>query len=121
MEGQSEMINENPLDNVDPTDYSTGQRERTERKKEKTLAEIENDVKKKWEEIKNCPKEDVDLAEKYYNEDSTILYVPTSIKCVGIDDIIRVHSFQNHCGMSTKDLSNEVIINTTGKFFGLKS
>jgi len=83
------------------------------RKKERTLTEIENDVTKKWEEIKSCPKEDVDIAEKYYNDDSCILYVPTSIECYGIDEIKRVHSYKNYCGISTKDLSSEVIVNTT--------
>eukprot|EP00833_Pecoramyces_ruminatium_P015182 jgi/Orpsp1_1/1189214/evm.model.d7180000070339.1 len=88
-------------------------RRKSGRRKEKTLAEIENDVKKKWEEIKNCPKEDVDIAEKFYNDNSVILYVPTSIECHGIDDIKSVHSYKNHYGISTKDLSSEVIINTT--------
>lgn len=127
MEGPTEVITENDFTkSMDPIEYEKEQikkikemekMERKERrhkkKKEKTLAEIENDVKKKWEEIKNFPKEDVDVAEKFFSENSTILYVPTSIKCEGIDDIIRVHSYKNHCGISTKDLSNEVIINTT--------
>jgi len=121
---QTEPITENDLPNsMSPAEYDKEQikkikeMERQERKikkkKEKTLAEIENDVKKKWEEIKNYPIEDVDIAEKFFSEESTILYVPTSIKCEGIDDIIRVHSYKNHCCISTKDLSNEVIINTT--------
>ncbi|ORX43363.1 hypothetical protein BCR36DRAFT_360990 [Piromyces finnis] len=105
-----EVINENEINNEKLISYK---KEKKERRKEKTLAEIENDVKKKWEEIKNCSREDVDIAEKYYNENSVILYVPTSIKCEGIDDIIRVHSYKNHCGISTKDLSSEVIINTS--------
>ncbi|ORX80144.1 hypothetical protein BCR32DRAFT_25703 [Anaeromyces robustus] len=116
MEAQTEvpvgLITENDP-NINAIAYRNQQLMKKEIKKEKTLAEIENDVRKKWEEIKNYPKEDVDIAEKFYNDNSVILYVPTSVQCHGIEEIQRVHSYNNHCGISTKDLSNEVIINTT--------
>jgi len=116
MEIKSELVVENP---ADPIIYESKNEtknviinEKEEIKKEKTLEEIENDVKKKWEEIKNFPKEDVEFAEKFFSENSVVLYVPTSIKCEGIEEIIKVHSYKNYCGISTKELSNEVIINT---------
>jgi len=113
MEIKAELACQNPQDTISYETKNMMKNENIERNTEKTLAQIENDVKIKWEEIKNCTKEDVEFAEKFYSEDSTILYVPTSIKCEGIDEIIKVHSYKNYCGISTKELSNEVIINTT--------
>jgi len=82
-------------------------------KDEKELTEKEQVIKKRWEEIKNCSIEDIEIAEKFYKESSSILYVPTSIECHGIEEINNAHSYKKQYRISSKDLSNEVVINTT--------
>jgi len=82
-------------------------------KDEKELTEKERAIKKRWEEIKNCSIENVEITEKFYKESSSILYVPTSVECHGIEEIQNAHSYKRQYEISTKDLSDEVVVNTT--------
>jgi len=86
-------------------------------KDEKELTEKERAIKKRWEEIKNCSIENVEITEKFYKESSSILYVPTSVECHGIEEIQNAHSYKRQYEISTKDLSDEVVVNTTSRLF----